>query len=584
MTHEEHSRRLHPRLRVLRNGDASVNDCRAKIATTVAAVERKLDAKARLIVEGANLALVQQSIHALDLNNSAIAKRRLKKRKKLSTLPPADEAFVNVIVQVLRDRDASDPDAEQKILERLERTIDATLEGVDPQLCGRIVNRRNYLSATVPISLLPELEKDDDIAFVSGSEPLKLDIPLAQSAKNPTRRKVGKSSIHNNGEGVIIGIIDVGGFDFSHSDFLDDDGNSRFLAIWDQGGRFRGPPRRFDYGSEFTKDHLDAALKEAKKPGAYPATELEPQSQRRASSHGTHVASIAAGRKGVCPNADIAAVLIDVPLPEDQRERRRFAFSDTSRIVHAVEYLLDIATAENKPISINVSLGTNGGGHDGSSGVSRWLDDALSTPGRCICAAAGNAGQEAATREDDLGWILGRIHTAGRVEARGLEVDLEWTVIGNGIADMSENELEIWYSPQDQFIVQVQPPGETRWYVVEPREFIENKRLRSGTTLSVYNELYHPNNGANYISVYLSPNLEPGNERGVEAGLWKIRLRGKEIRDGRFHAWIERDDPIEIGRNENERLFRFPSFFSARSNVDSHSISSLACGQQIVGV
>ena len=116
------------------------------------------------------------------------------------------------------------------------------------------------------------------------------------------------------------------------------------------------------------------------------------------------------------------------------------------------------------------------------------------------------------------------------------------------------------------------------------REFIENKRLRSGTTLSVYNELYHPNNGANYISVYLSPNLEPGSERGVEAGLWKVRLRGKEIRDGRFHAWIERDDPIEIGRNENERLFRFPSFFSARTNVDSHSISSLACGQQIVSV
>ncbi|MFC2138808.1 hypothetical protein ACFLTE_11590, partial [Bacteroidota bacterium] len=38
---------------------------------------------------------------------------------------------------------------------------------------------------------------------------------------------------------VLIGIIDVGGFDFAHPDFLDGQGGTRFVKIWDQGGTFR---------------------------------------------------------------------------------------------------------------------------------------------------------------------------------------------------------------------------------------------------------------------------------------------------------------------------------------------------------
>ena len=296
------------------------------------------------------------------------------------------------------------------------------------------------------------------------------------------------------------------------------------------------------------------------------------------------MASIAAGNSGVCPRAKIAGVLIDIPAIEDDVERRRSTFSDTSSIVHAVEYLLDIAQEENLPISINISLGTNGGSHDGSSGVSRWLDSYLAQPGRSICVAAGNAGQEKAQAEADLGWIMGMIHTSGQIPARGLEVEIEWTVIGDGIEDWSENELEIWYSAQDRFIVSLKPPGASDWIEVQPREYVENRRLAGGVTVSIYNELYHPTNGGNYISVYLSPNLDPENFRGIPKGIWKVRLKGDEVRDGRFDAWIERDDPMEIGRVGQRRMFRFPSFFTEKSNVDSHSITSLACGHRVIAV
>ena len=586
---EEHSRRLDPRLRVIRNGDANVNQIRSEISTTVASQG-----------ELARKAPVQEPEQALEPNLTQdmtatepaapgmFDKSNLGKRPKLKSQPAAHNSYVNVFIELAPERTfghSNETAAAEKTISAIKKNSQKA-SGNKNRIKTAYLRRRNLVLATIPVDQIKNLEMSPGIAFVHRSEPLKLDIPKPTAAnKGPPAKNVGSKSVHKNGEGIIIGIIDVGGFDFSHQDFTDPSGNTRFLAIWDQGGDFRSPPisHGFDYGAEFLRTHLNAAIKDSKA-AKLPPTELERQSQREPGSHATHVTSIAAGNKGVCPKADIVAVLIDIPTIGDERAERQFTFSDSSRIIHAVEYLLAIAKKENKPISINISLGTNGGAHDGSSGTSRWLDALLATPGRAISLAAGNAGQEKSETPEDMGWIMGRIHTSGQIRQKGLETDLEWTVVGNGIGDISENELEIWFGCQDRFSVSVQPPGSAEWITVGPREYVENHRLSSGTTLSIYNELYHPTNGSNYISIYLSPNLSRDNLRPVQAGVWRVRIRGDEIRDGRFHAWIERDDPYEIGRIEETRLFRFPSFFSQKSNVDSHSISSLACGHRVIAV
>lgn len=535
------------------------------------------------------IADLQTGVQTLSLSGSQdrelLKRSGFSTREKLKDRPPADMSFVNVLIDVVAasqdDDDAATKAAVQRVSDLCERALDKRRA---PSKVSELISRGSQISATVPISFLSELSKLEDIAFVSVTDPLKLDIPAATPASRPTKRSIGKKSLHKDGEGLLVGIIDVGGFDFSHPDFLDENGRTRFLRIWDQGGDFRTPPLRFDYGSEFTAEHLNAALDASGTAIGLPAFLIERQSQRSRSSHATHVASIAAGNSGVCPKSEIIGVLVDVPVPEGDFERRRDTFAETSRIVHAVEYLLDIARQQQKPITINISLGTNGGGHDGLSATSRWLDNALAQPDRAITLAAGNAGQEGPQEEGDINWIMGRIHSNGRITSRGLETELEWIVVGNGIADVSENELEIWYSPQDRMQVEVLPPGETRWLRVKPQEFIENKRLRDGTMVSIYNELFHPSNGENYIAIYLSPHLKPGEIRGVRAGIWRVRLIGEEIRNGQFHCWIERDDPHEFGVEDGQRIFRFPSFFSTSSNVDSHSVSSLACGRATICV
>ncbi len=591
----EIARRLHPRLRCIRNGAAPVNLLRSDITATVASAP-SLSLESIGVPEDLDLALIREALPTATAE-SARPLPRTAKRAKLATQPPPDESFVNVFVEVLRDP-GDGVGGEQATLERIQAIVQAAKEALSAKdramLGSETLLRRNFVAATVPISALSDLEQDPGIAFVHPSQPLTFDEPLDHPTLStaPDARTIGDAKLraaHGDGNGVIIGLIDVGGFDFAHEDFLDATGRTRFVSIWDQGGDLRKPPSangtsRFEYGSELTRPLMDAAIA-AEAAGKFPATMIERQSQRTEGSHATHVASIAAGNRGVCPKAEIAAVLISVPMENDPLVERRATFSDSTRIVHAVEYLLEVARARNKPISINISLGTNGGAHDGSSGVSRWLDALLSDPGRAVTVAAGNAGQEKGSTAEDLGFITGRIHSSGRLGASGLSVDLEWTVMGNGIEDLSENELEIWYGAQDRLTVMLKPPGPgAGWITVRPREYVENRRLPSGTTVSLYNELYHPTNGCNYAAIYLAPNLQPGSIRGVEAGVWRVRLVGDEIRSGRFNCWIERDDPVEIRSAGAVRLYRFPSFFSEASNVDSHSISSLACGHRVIAV
>src|SRR5262249_60670618 len=107
----------------------------------------------------------------------------------------------------------------------------------------------------------------------------------------------------------------------------------------------------------------------------------------------------------------------------------------------------------------------------------RWIEALLVKPGRSICVAAGNAGQERAEKPGDIGYILGRIYTSGRIAAKGLDHDIEWFVAGDNIIDVSENELEIWYEAQDRFSISILPPDGQWIGPVEPGEFIENLQL-----------------------------------------------------------------------------------------------------------
>lgn len=552
--------KVSPKLRMITNGSTEVNTVRAERAPAVCVA----------VPDG----VLDRTPEQLAPQARAITRQRVSTPLKRGSLArPSSDVRASVFLELAIDATVADLPASVQLHRKHQK--------------GQLV------SAEIALSDLQELAHSAAVNRIEIGEGIKFSPPqgLRSSGKPAkTLRKVGDGRAHRFGKGVLIGIIDVQGFDFSHSDFIDEDtGSTRFVRIWDQGGSSRPPPASFTYGAEIRQTHMNAAISAARNPdneNRLAPYLLEPQSQMVHASHGTHVASIAAGNRGVCRSAMLAGVLI--ALPDEDTDRRK-SFYDSTRIAHAVEYLLDLAAELGEsgrplPVSINISLGTNGHAHDASTPVSRWIDYALAHPGRAVSVAAGNAGQQAAVKPGDLGFILGRIHSSGRIPNANLTRNLEWIVMGDGIADLSENELEIWYNPQDRFAVEVVSPSGVSVGPVEPGEYIENQELTSGTFVSIYNEIYTPANGDNHIAVFLSPFFSEQAVIGVQPGQWTVRIHSREVRDGHYHAWIERDDPQRLGDLGMQQAWSFPSFFSSHSNVDECSVSSLACGQRILSV
>jgi subtilisin family serine protease len=537
--------------------------------------------------------------------------RRARRKASAAEAPPA-ASEVRLLspaeVTTLMERMPSDPkppDVDFSLFVQLSQDLDPDARREAVEAVEELTRRARWKQDTAAVEVaganVEALRKLRAVSYVEPGQTLRGPEPAGgadRSAPDPEIRRVAEQARrHRYGRDVLVGIIDVGGFDFAHEDFADGDG-TRWVAIWDQGGSARQSPaagredRRFDnldYGSELLKTHMDRAMGAAKKRNMA-ATSLEPQSAMVAGSHGTHVASIAAGKRGVARRARLAGVLVALR-PEDVLVSS--SFYDSTRIADAVDYLLALAAEEGDddgplPLSINISLGTNGHAHDTSSAMARWIDNALTTPGRCVSVAAGNAGQVEPRSPDDRALVMGRVHAGGSFRATGLRHDLGWVVVGDERADISENEMEIWYGPQDRIDVEIRPPGGSWIGPVGPGESIRNRVLDNGTVLSVHSETYYPANGANRISIILSPFFGPveGGTRligPIAAGEWQVRLTGVVVRDGRYDAWIERDDPRRIA-GPGGRNWRFPSFFAPGSYTDDRMISSLACAERILSV
>ena len=153
------------------------------------------------------------------------------------------------------------------------------------------------------------------------------------------------------GEGVLIGFIDTG-IRYEDMVFRNLDGSTRIIAIWDQTIQSGKLPEYLPYGSEYTRDMIDEALR-----SEHP---LEIVPTMDTNGHGTFVASVACGSAdaenvfmGMAPEADIAVV----KLKEAKQYLRDFYFihSDApcyqeNDIMAAVYYLRMLAAGRRQPV------------------------------------------------------------------------------------------------------------------------------------------------------------------------------------------------------------------------------------------
>ena len=255
-------------------------------------------------------------------------------------------------------------------------------------------NGTTLVTARIPVSRIEYLRQ---LAFVKSLKAAQLLQPTLDKTIEETGARVDllpAGQLTNGGEGVVVGIIDYG-CDFMHQNFRDAGGGTRLLSLWHQAGQSH-PGSPFGYGREFLPHDINAALQQA---NPYQALGYGPAPDNpfQQGTHGTHVMDIAAGNgrgsnvSGVAPQADL--IFVDVShsdLPSSGPGVVGKSFGDSTRLLEALRYIFD--RAGDRPCVINISLGTNGGPHDGSTLVEEGIDRLIrDTPNRAIVLAAANA-------------------------------------------------------------------------------------------------------------------------------------------------------------------------------------------------
>lgn len=379
---------------------------------------------------------------------------------------------------------------------------------------------------------------------------LRFSVPEIRGSQKALREALPTGAKVPDGTGVIVGVVDFG-CDYAHENFRNQDGTTRLLFLWDQNGpKTSMSPAGYPYGRELTAQHINEALRSG---DPYTFLAYDPFDE----SHGTHVMDTAAGNgrgtgsPGVAPKAD----LIFVELSGGDYGPNE-SFGNSRRLMEAVKYIFDKAAQLGRPAVINLSLGTHGGPHDGSTPVERWFDELLKVPGRAIVVSAGNSWER-------------RSHAAGRI-GPGQVRTLGWEKF---TTDTTTNELEIWYSRNAALEVTLVFPTGQRF---GPTPLGANPRIIKDANGEKAGEVIHragdPLNGDNVINIFLGPRMP--------SGVWGVELRSVGAQAADFHAWIERDDD----RRTPQGIRRNQSKFVAADDVRTHTVGSISCGRSTIAV
>jgi subtilisin family serine protease len=378
-------------------------------------------------------------------------------------------------------------------------------------------------TADVPVALLGRLIADPDVLYVEQSRRAARMLDGSVRALGvPALRQAGYPA---TGAGVVIGIIDVDGFDIHHPDFYRDTPEgprTRIRALWDQRAEGAGVPSPWGYGVEYTAAQIDA---EARSEVAHSIVPHRPDVAPGVTNHGTHMAGIAAGNgrasdgkyAGVAPDAEL--ILVNTV---DSEER---GFADMSKVCDAIAYIFD--RAGDRPCVIDISLGDNLGPHDGTSLVERFIDAAVEKPGRAVVVAAGNSNERG-------------VHCVAATPEGSAPVALDLVMPHN--ADCSET-LQVWYDGADRLDVTLLGPDGTRTaLVVAPADAGTRTATFTlgGARVTVTSVVHDARNGDNVVEIEIDP--EAGAT--LPAGAYRIELRRSEGLsapvDGRpVHAWID---------------------------------------------
>ena len=331
------------------------------------------------------------------------------------------------------------------------------------------------------------------------------------------------------GQGVLIGIIDTG-IDYTNPAFRNADGTTRIAAIWDQTIESDNFPSFTLYGTEYTREQINEALRSEEPLSIVPTTDEI--------GHGTMVAGIAAGNEipgnnfvGVAPDAE----LVVVKLKQAKRYLRDFFLIregtpcyESIDILFALEYLRLTAIALNRPIAVCISVNTSFGPHDGRDAITSYLSLISRNVGFGVVIAAGNEGNA-------------RRHYFGRINDN-TGYDMVELYVGENETGFT---MELWGNPPGLYSVDIQSPSGEYIPRIIPRldEVREISFIFEQTVIYLDYQMIEDQSGDELILFrFVNP----------AAGIWRIKVYGVIQVDSSFHIWL----PMEGFISDNTFFIR----------------------------
>ncbi|MCD7856053.1 MAG: S8 family serine peptidase [Clostridiales bacterium] len=355
----------------------------------------------------------------------------------------------------------------------------------------------------IPYGRLGELAYDSQVEYLEPARNLEYMLETAADESCITSVREGIDGYEGlEGQGIILGVIDSG-IDFAHRDFLDEQGNSRILYIWDLSDESERLSGSLNSGREYNNAEINEILR----------TSDGSLSSADPLGHGTAVAGVMGGNgaesggrfAGAAPKGEFVFVKLGVSRP-----------IVTVDIMRGINYIARKSRELSMPAVINISYGTSNGSHKGSSLFEAYINSVADTGMLVIAAAAGNEGDAAH-------------HYRGRV-TNGESLDVKFNVS----SELAYVYLSLWKDFVDKVNYElVSPDGEISETAVYDEVYFRGEI--SGVRVGVDLGRPSPYSLRQEVFIFL------GNANGTEAlpqGQWTLRMTGVQVVNGVFDVWL----------------------------------------------
>jgi subtilisin family serine protease len=350
-----------------------------------------------------------------------------------------------------------------------------------------------------------------------------------------------------HGEGVLIGVLDWG-FDCTHPMFYDTTlTQSRIRGIWDQYRQAGPAPSAFGYGTV------------AETPWEIQLMGSDTSNVYGYSTHGTHVAGIAAGGgagvglTGMAPAAELLFASLMV---------------DEAAALDAFAWMQDVAEADNKRLVINNSWGLPQWGTPDGTSLSNVFIDQLSEEGVVFVSSNGNNG--------DSNFHIEHAFEAATDTARSR---VQFYPLSSHPNAWGQN-LTLWGEPGESFGVNFaltvgasNVVGTSPWFDTSAGPFLlDTLQTANGDTIvyDVVAEASHPNNGRPFLQM----RIHKGN-----SGLGVVLQFHAE--SGTVHAWNHTHLSNDVGNWGQDFQAAQPTWLQGNPY---YGIQQPACSNSVIAI